>query len=552
MLRPMNRKQGTLIAVIAVSIFMTSSYAADNAGSITGVVKDKSGKPVAGAFVRAENTDRGLSVTVISQQGGRFNAPNLFPGRYTVRAWAVGLRSEDTAVDLAGSRSPALDLKLTAPIDVKEDVSMADYSVFLPEAEGKPVIMAWCTGCHIYGYQEIVLQRKSREEWMKVFARMKDRPASKYPAVFESHNNVSLRFPSKEVEDIALDYLTKYFGPDSPRADLSKLPALNYRAEGKAMKAVITEKAITPKSFPHDFVVGKDGIAWVEEREHDALGRFDPQTGIYTQVAVPKGSSGINDPSPKVVDPQGRVWFGDGHNERMVRYDPKTQTFDMFPFPESTRKGRRVSCHDAVVAADGTVWGTSIGSDEAWSLNPNTKKYTLYPTPNFDQTGVQSEPYGMAIGGDGAVWYIERQGNKVARVDPKTGETKEFEVPTKYAFPKRMDTDWDGNMWFGEFGAGKLAMVDYKTGKITEYEPPTKDAGPYRATVDRGRKLIWVAEMKASKIASFDPRTKAFVEYPLPDPLASIRWIEIDPIHNNRIWYSGFHTQKISYIEIVQ
>ena len=52
--------------------------------TVRGVVKDASGKPVEGAFVRIRNVDSGMAFMVVSQAQGRYSSPNLLPGKYTI------------------------------------------------------------------------------------------------------------------------------------------------------------------------------------------------------------------------------------------------------------------------------------------------------------------------------------------------------------------------------------------------------------------------------------------------------------------------------------
>ncbi|OFW34084.1 MAG: hypothetical protein A3J28_15935 [Acidobacteria bacterium RIFCSPLOWO2_12_FULL_60_22] len=70
--------------------------------------------------------------------------------------------------------------------------------------------------------------------------------------------------------------------------------------------------------------------------------------------------------------------------------------------------------------------------------------------------------------------------------------------------------------------------------------------------VDRTRNLIGVVENAADQIARFDPRTKTFVEYPMPGRFASVRRIEADPTRPNRVWYSGQSTDKVGYLDVLE
>src|SRR6476660_10110505 len=75
-----------LAAFVLLAAGFTSARAADaHNGTLEGVVKDASGKPVSGAFVRLKNAEKHLGFMVISQDGGAFSAKKLPPGNYDVQ-----------------------------------------------------------------------------------------------------------------------------------------------------------------------------------------------------------------------------------------------------------------------------------------------------------------------------------------------------------------------------------------------------------------------------------------------------------------------------------
>ncbi len=109
------------------------------------------------------------------------------------------------------------------------------------------------------------------------------------------------------------------------------------------------------------------------------------------------------------------------------------------------------------------------------------------------------------------------------------------EIPTPQAGPRRLDVDPDGVAWIPEYSAGKLARLNPATGEIREFEVPTRDALPYVARADPERGRIWIGEAGADAIARFDPGTGAFVEYALPTPAALIRHMDVDP-RTGAVW----------------
>lgn len=100
-------------SVLGLTIFCAAlAYGASDA-SVSGVVKDPSGAPFRGAFVRAQNVQTKISVNVMSDGQGRYRIPNLAPGEYQVRVTAVGYKADPrTGVKLAAGDSSTLDFAL--------------------------------------------------------------------------------------------------------------------------------------------------------------------------------------------------------------------------------------------------------------------------------------------------------------------------------------------------------------------------------------------------------------------------------------------------------
>ena len=73
------------ILLLCLPVFSQGSF-----GRILGTVADTSGGVIAGATVTVADTTRGVSRTLTTDDAGVYNAPNLTPGTYTVRAEAKG------------------------------------------------------------------------------------------------------------------------------------------------------------------------------------------------------------------------------------------------------------------------------------------------------------------------------------------------------------------------------------------------------------------------------------------------------------------------------
>jgi hypothetical protein len=78
--------------LFAVLLLCVPAFSQGSFGRILGTVTDQSGGVVAGATVSVIDTERGVTRTLTTDDAGAYNAPNLTPGNYTVRAEAKGFK----------------------------------------------------------------------------------------------------------------------------------------------------------------------------------------------------------------------------------------------------------------------------------------------------------------------------------------------------------------------------------------------------------------------------------------------------------------------------
>src|SRR5260370_8462091 len=79
-------------------------------GRILGTVTDQSGGVISGATVTVVDTERGVTKTLTSNDAGEYNAPNLTPGNYKVRAESKGFKTiERASIVLEGGKEIRVD-----------------------------------------------------------------------------------------------------------------------------------------------------------------------------------------------------------------------------------------------------------------------------------------------------------------------------------------------------------------------------------------------------------------------------------------------------------
>jgi mono/diheme cytochrome c family protein len=253
------------------------SYGATDA-TLTGVIKDPSGAPYRGAFVRAQNLQSKITVNVMSDGQGSYRIANLPPGDYVVRVTAVGYRSEPRHdVRLAAGDSSSLDFALQQGMVRWSDLSLYQAKMLLPPGKGKSILFGNCFACH--GFQtRMAAVKRDLDGWKQAVNFMLETRHAR----LGNHIN-------DEDAAILTNYLNDAFGAD---AKLAKSPAElpEYEAtvrplSDEALKITYVEYDMPgPNRMPFSAAPDKNGNLWIPDMGSvNTIGRLadrrDP--GIY-------------------------------------------------------------------------------------------------------------------------------------------------------------------------------------------------------------------------------------------------------------------------------
>ena len=338
-LRNVTRNLAVGIAAGVALVATHSAFAADERGSVQGVVNDASGKPVVGALVRVKNAERRLTFMVPSQDGGRYEIKDLPVGQYTVQGIGGNFQSAVSApVSVAANAAAKADVALTNargallppawPQRIPEaqaDKASKDFND-LPAGENKMLVAQTCTPCH--DVQRIMVKRTSENEWSHIVARMRTRMAAANQPVVNDEDTKKI-----------VAYLSASFKPIQPYDPNSRLPT--DLLQGKALKyRAVTYDLADHFAEPHDVASDPQGNAWVGERA-GRVGRFDPRTLEFVEFKTPPGPAAEDRQSlgnPQ-IDARGIMWVPDGPNNRWLSFDTKTEKFTAYAWPRGMAGG---------------------------------------------------------------------------------------------------------------------------------------------------------------------------------------------------------------------
>src|SRR5437867_3898696 len=201
---------------------------------------------------------------------------------------------------------------------------------------------------------------------------------------------------------------------------------------------------------------------------------------------------------------------------------------------------RMMANHGVVVPADQVATITEYltknfpeKSKPAGAVIPGPAKVSIkawqVPTPG-------SRPHDPLATRDGSLWYTGQMTNTLGRVDPKTGNTKEYPLKTPHSGPHGLDEDKAGNIWYTGNTGALIGKLDPKTGIVTEYKMPDPEVkDPHTLIFDQSG-ILWFTAQNANRVGRLDPATGKVTEWPSPSGPKSEPY-GISAI-NDIIWYS--------------
>ncbi len=200
--------------------------------------------------------------------------------------------------------------------------------------------------------------------------------------------------------------------------------------------------------------------------------------------------------------------------------------------------------HDSWIAPDGHIWLTSSAASEIVRLDPRQ----LNPEARWKQFPISAPdvprgvyPHGLTMDSKGHVYWAESMGGRVGELDPATGKTTRYRLPTEGSL-LQVVIDQHDNVWYGQIQGSSIGKIDSQTREVSQWGTPTADSSPYGMAVDQ-KGNIWTSSFGKGLVIKFDPEVEVFTEYTPPTPYGGARRIGVDS--KGVVWFSQYRLGQI-------
>ena len=171
---------------------------------------------------------------------------------------------------------------------------------------------------------------------------------------------------------------------------------------------------------------------------------------------------------------------------------------------------------------DGAVWIASTFADKLVRFDPRTGQSKGF------QLELRAHPVGLLADPGGSIWFAASGLGRVGRLDPGDEAPKEFGIPAMLTARSAIPSPWflardpkDGDMWFTVHSDGIVGRLPrgaqpvHRGFAVSEIKLGPAELRPDGIAAD-GRGGIWVAEPGADRLVRISSADKSLTPLPLP------------------------------------
>jgi len=196
----------------------------------------------------------------------------------------------------------------------------------------------------------------------------------------------------------------------------------------------------------------------------------------------------------------GKVWTKSVGTQDIFRLDLKTNTWEKFHPADQLPTVKNAGIYQVMSDSKNNLWMAEFTDGHLGKIDAKTKAVTWYeiPTP-------KARARRMEIDAQDRILVTEYRGNKVALFDPKTEKFTEYNLPDG-TYPYRANFDKNGEIWASTMSTDRVVRVNPKTGETVQYLMPS-DTNMRTVAIDNTTTPVtfWVGSNHDHRIVRVEP-----------------------------------------------
>ena len=272
--------------------------------------------------------------------------------------------------------------------------------------------------------------------------------------------------PTTEPHDVLVDKDGAVWYSDFGELFISKFDPKTLKLTEYPVKEFKPGAPVGNLSLEYD----KAGTLWFDTMFQGSLGTLDPKTGEIKYY--PLGAE-YNDKRVQLNfvglrhDVDGKVWTKSVGTQEVFRLDVASGKWERFQPLKELPPGRH-SIYQVISDSQNNLWMAEFQRGHIGKIDAKTGQVTwrALPTANARARRIWVDDQDRLL-------ITEYRGNKVAMLDTNTDQLTEYQLPP-YTFPYRATADKNGEIWAGGMHTDRVVRLNPKTGESVEYQLPAE------------------------------------------------------------------------------
>ena len=261
-----------------------------------------------------------------------------------------------------------------------------------------------------------------------------------------------------------------------------------------------TEHKINGTNIITSSVMDFNNDIWYIDPISKILGYYQPDSGKNQQYPIPNNGT----VSGLTIDGSDNPWMTVSSTGQVLKFDVATKTFHSINLsPDSIPLGISID------QSSGQIWISESGSGKIANIDPaQSYKVTEYAPSNSTLASPTAILYDPVTG---KVFISEHDGKAVSTFDPLVKTFQEYDTDTQ-GLPFGMTFDSNHDLWVAQHTLDKISAIDPRTGNTNEFDIPTKSSFTQWVTTDAQGEII-LAEQRANALGILTSSiTPGFIE----------------------------------------
>ena len=212
------------------------------------------------------------------------------------------------------------------------------------------------------------------------------------------------------------------------------------------------------------------GKIWFDTMYQGSLGCLDPKTGEvkyypldakWNDEKVQLNFTGLH------YEVDNKVWTKSVGTQEIFRVDLKTGEWEKFRPLDQLPNVQHAGIYQVEADSHNNLWMAEFTEGHLGKIDAKTGEVTWYATPT-----AHARARRMEIDDQDRVLVTEYRTSKVALFDPKTEKFTEYALP-QYTYPYRANFDKNGEIWASTMSTDRVVRMNPKTGETEQYLMPS-------------------------------------------------------------------------------